>query len=119
MYMQVRSQKDQLHSELEENKRFIEVLKQICDNEREKTEAIDDELTNAKECVKMVKENVKELEKIWNDTKLSLEKLFSIAEVCSYVFNQVMPAFYACWPKPGFLKLLVCQVGVCMCVQCG
>ena len=58
------------------------VLKQNYDEEREKREAIDDEFSNAKEGIKRLNENVKELEKIWNDTKLSMEKLFLIVEVC-------------------------------------
>ena len=87
--MQVRSQRDWLHSDLEENKKFIEVLKLNYDKEREKREAIDVEFSNTKECVKRLNKNVKELENIWNDTKLSMEKLFLIAEVClscSYMF---------------------------------
>ena len=74
-----------MNSELQADKRFIEVLKQNWYKEREKREVIDDELSDVKECVKRVKENVRELEKIWNDTKLSLEKLFWILEVCLYV----------------------------------
>ena len=65
--------------ELEESK---EVLKQNFDKEREKREAIDDEFSTAKEGSKRLNKNVKELEKIWNDTKLSMGKLFLIAEVC-------------------------------------
>ena len=81
--MQVRSQRDRLHSGLEENKKFVEVLKLNCDKEREKREAIDVEFSNTKERVKKLNGSVKELENIWNDTKLSMEKLFLIAEVCS------------------------------------
>ena len=79
---QVRSQRDRLRSGLEENKKFIEVLKLNCDKERKQREAIDVEFSNAKEHVKRLNGNVKELENIWNDTKLSMEKLFLIAEVC-------------------------------------
>ena len=68
--------------ELEESKKYAEVLRQNFDKEREKREAIDNEFSNAKEDIKRLNENVKELEKIWNDTKLSMEKLFLIAEVC-------------------------------------
>ena len=68
--------------ELEESKKYAEVLRQNFDKEREKREAIDNEFSNTKEGIKRLNENVKELEKIWNDTKLSMEKLFLIAEVC-------------------------------------
>ena len=68
--------------ELEESKRYAEVLRQNFDKESEKREAIDNEFSNTKEGIKRLNENVKELEKIWNDTKLSMEKLFLIAEVC-------------------------------------
>ena len=75
-------QSDQLRLELQESKKYTEILKQTFDKEREKRDAIDDEFSTAKEGSKRLNENVKELEKTWNDTKLSMEKLFLIAEVC-------------------------------------
>ena len=68
--------------ELEESKKYAEVLRQNFDKEREKREAVDNEFSNAKEGIKRLNENVKELETKWNDTKLSMGKLFLIAEVC-------------------------------------
>ena len=109
--MQVRSQRDRLHSDLEENKKFIEVLKLNYDKEREKREAIDVEFSNTKECVKRLNKNVKELENIWNDTKLSMEKLFLIAEVCSscsYIF--IKPIYV--YVTTNILKLLCWKVDI-------
>ena len=79
MYMQVRSQRDRLCLELEESKKYIEVLKENFDKEN-KREAIEDEFINT-DGIKRLNKTVKEIEKIWNDTKLSMEKLFLIAEV--------------------------------------
>ena len=79
MYMQVRSQRDRLRLELEESKKYIEVLKENFDK-KNKREAIEDEFINM-DGIKRLNKTVKEIEKIWNDTKLSMEKLFLIAEV--------------------------------------
>ena len=94
-------------------------MKQNYDKERGKRETTDDELSNVKKCIKRVKENVRELEKTWNDTKLSLEKLFLIAEVCLYVSYikiaryMVVKAYslHACLKSLLFAKL------ICMCVS--
>ena len=72
-----------MHSELEEDRRYMKVLCQNFDKEKVRREAIDDEFSSFKEAIKRLNENVKELEKIWSNTKLSMEKLFLIAEVCS------------------------------------
>ena len=70
-------------SEREEDRRYIKVLSQNFDKEKGRREAIDDEFSSFKEAIKRLNENVKELVKIWSNTKLSMEKLFLIAEVCS------------------------------------
>ena len=80
--MQVRSQRDQLHLELVESKKFTEILKQSYDKERNKREATEVKFMNTNECVERINKNVKKLEKIWNDTKLSMEKRLLIPEVC-------------------------------------
>ena len=68
--------------ELEESKKYTAVLKQNFDTEVEKREAIEDEVSKAKEGIKRLHDNIKDVEKIWNDTKISMEKLFLIVEVC-------------------------------------
>ena len=67
--------------ELQENKRYIETLKLNFDKESEKMKVTDDEFSNTKESLKKLNENVKEVEKMWNDIKLSMEKSFLI-KVC-------------------------------------
>lgn len=79
--MQVRSQRDGLRYELQENKRYIETLKLNFDKESEKMKATDDEFSNTKESLKRLNENAKEVGKMWNDIKLSMEKSF-LLKVC-------------------------------------
>ena len=67
--------------ELQENKRYIETLKLNFDKESEKMKATDDEFSNTKESLKRLNENAKEVEKMWNDIKLRMEKSFLI-KVC-------------------------------------
>ena len=57
-------------------------MKLNCDKEREKREVVDGKLSNAEEHVKRLNKNAKKLETLWNGAKLSMEKLFLIAEVC-------------------------------------
>ena len=81
MILQVRSQKDGLRFELQENKRYTEALKQNFEKESEKIKVTDDDFSKTKESLKRLNENAKEVEKIWNDIKQSMEKFFSV-KVC-------------------------------------
>ena len=86
-------------------------MKLNCDKEREKREAIDVEFSNTKERVKKLNGSVKELENIWNDTKLSMEKLFLIVEVCSsfsYIFIKPISMYIT----TNILKLLCWKVDI-------
>ena len=81
MILQVRSQRDGLHFELQENKRYTEALKLNFEKESEKIKATDDDFSKTKESLKRLNENAKEVEKIWNDIKQNMEKFFSV-KVC-------------------------------------
>ena len=95
--------------ELKENQKYVEVLKQNLDKEKEKTRIIEDEF-RAKKDTDRVNKIVKELEKIWNETKISIEKLFLIAEVCTYNLANFCLQFQRLLilPVSADINLLVC-----------
>ena len=70
-----------MHCELQDSKRHTEALKLNFEKESEKIMATEDEFSNTKKSLKRLNENTKEVEKIWNDIKLSMEKFFLI-KVC-------------------------------------